>query len=317
MARFGIGLTGLLVASLVGCGGSSATSGSPAASVVAGSTTSPSLVASTVSPSPSPPVANESSRTTTAVIGHPTGSTDIVLRFDNLPDHGLGELDGESFRPGPEFTLYGDGIVVFRDELAAPLPADGAIVRAGPFRTGRLAESQVQSLLGYALGEGGLRAAPRLFESHVDTDDPGHSFFMIRADGIDKRVEVIGSTHPFQALADRLRNLDRAADLVTWVWEAERYRGALNEAAPWIDLGVLPRVSEAGVVPWPWTGIGPADFVGLSSLTEGRREMSVDEAAVLGFSDKGGAVQRIYLRGPDGTTIYSFSLWPVLPDEMG
>jgi hypothetical protein len=42
--------------------------------------------------------------------------------------------------------------------------------------------------------------------------------------------------------------------------------------------------------------------------------MTADEAAVLGLSNNGGVVQRIYLVGPDGATIYSFSLWPMLPD---
>jgi hypothetical protein len=45
--------------------------------------------------------------------------------------------------------------------------------------------------------------------------------------------------------------------------------------------------------------------------------MSRGEAAVLGLSDNGGVVERIYLRGPDGETIYSFSLWLMLPDESG
>jgi hypothetical protein len=40
-------------------------------------------------------------------------------------------------------------------------------------------------------------------------------------------------------------------------------------------------------------------------------------AAVLGLSDNGGVVPRIYLVGPDHRTIYSFSLWPMLPDETG
>jgi len=37
--------------------------------------------------------------------------------------------------------------------------------------------------------------------------------------------------------------------------------------------------------------------------------------AVLGLSDNGGVVKRIYLLGPNGETLYSFSLWPMLPDE--
>ena len=43
--------------------------------------------------------------------------------------------------------------------------------------------------------------------------------------------------------------------------------------------------------------------------------MSTDEAAALGLSDTGGVVQRVYLLGPDGKTVYLFSLWPRLPDE--
>ena len=74
------------------------------------------------------------------------------------------------------------------------------------------------------------------------------------------------------------------------------------------------------MVAWPWPDITPADFAGLSDpSTEernaGRRVMSQAEAAVLGLSHNGGLVQRVYLTGPDGETIYSFSLWPVFPDE--
>ena len=45
------------------------------------------------------------------------------------------------------------------------------------------------------------------------------------------------------------------------------------------------------------------------------RVMSADEADVLGLSDNGGVVQRVYLLGPDGATVYAFSLWPRFPDE--
>jgi hypothetical protein len=34
-------------------------------------------------------------------------------------------------------------------------------------------------------------------------------------------------------------------------------------------------------------------------------------------SDNGGVVKRAYVLGPDGKTIYVFSLWPMLPDETG
>ncbi len=100
------------------------------------------------------------------------------------------------------------------------------------------------------------------------------------------------------------------------VWVSDRYWGLLIEVSSWVDHGVLPEVPDADIVPWPWPGIALADFVG-TNIYEGRRVMSADEAAVVGLSDNGGVVQRIYLLGGDGVTIYSFSLWPMLPDETG
>jgi hypothetical protein len=45
--------------------------------------------------------------------------------------------------------------------------------------------------------------------------------------------------------------------------------------------------------------------------------MSVDEPVVLRLSDNGGVVQRIYLLQPEGQTINSRSLWPMVLDETG
>jgi hypothetical protein len=63
--------------------------------------------------------------------------------------------------------------------------------------------------------------------------------------------------------------------------------------------------------------MAPEEFVirATPDWGDSRRVMSADDAAVLGLSDDGGVVQRVYFRGPDGKTIYTFSLWPSLPDE--
>ncbi len=98
----------------------------------------------------------------------------------------------------------------------------------------------------------------------------------------------------------------------------DRYWGNLFEVDNyWFELGVLPEPRDAGIVPWPWPDIAPAEFFGPAAPEFGRRVISADEAAVLGLSNNGGVVQRMYLIGPDGKTIYSFSLWPMLPDEAG
>jgi len=249
-------------------------------------------------------------------IEHATGTTDVVLRFDRGPDFAVGDLVGELFQPGPEFTLYGDGTVIFRNDLAQRPPAKGPIIRGGPFLTAHLDEDQVQSLLRFALGEGGLETACERYETQ-DSDVAGSDVFTIRAGGLDKRVENLGSG-PFGALTDYLRNFDRSG-IPTSVWVPDRYRGNLLDASifQYIGDGLTPGLAETGTVPWPWPGIAPGEFVGLADLSSGRRVTSADEAAVLGLSDNGGVVQRIYLLGPDGKTIYYFSLWPMLPDETG
>jgi len=273
----------------------------------------------TTHPTLSPPAANEPTRTPIAVIDHATGSTDIVLRFDSgFGDYGICELCGGwgEFSPGPEFTLYGDETVVFRNERAQPR-AERLILRSVPFRIGRLDEEQVQSLLQFALGEGGLANARDRYDTATDTDDPGYSIFIARAGGLDKRVEIGGSNSPFGSLADHLRNLDRGGDIPTQVWVPDRYWGLLIEVSSWIEVGVLPGVPDTEAAHWPWPGIAPwVSGTALDPREENpRRVMSQAEAAVLGLSDNGGVVQRIYLLGPDGETIYSFSLWPILPHE--
>jgi len=195
------------------------------------------------------------------------------------------------------------------------------MVRARPFWIGKLNEGQIQSVLRYALDASGLRAAPERYDAQVDTDDPGHSIFTIRADGLDKRVEVIGSTHPYQDLGDRLRHIDEWVEFPPVTWSPPvtpsgiQFHAVLVEADMWIELGVLPRPSKAQIVPWPWTDITPDDFTGLDRYREGRRDLSAAEAAVLDLSHGGEVVRRLYLRGPDTETLYAFSQWPVLPRE--
>ena len=275
--------------------------------------------AATPPPTSSPTATSESTGTPIAAVDHATGPTDVVLRFDGGRDYGICELCGGwgEFTPGPEFTLYGDGTVIVRNGLAQPPPADGPIIRAHPFKFGRLDERQVQSLLRFAIGEGGLETARERYNTRIDTDETGSAVFTIRAGGLDKRVEIDGNANPFEALRDHLLDIAQRSGIATQVWVPDRYRGLLIEVSSLIGYGVLPDPGDAAIVPWPWPGVTPEDFVGPGAPMTGRRAMSADEAAVLGLSDNGGVVQKIYLREPDGVTIYSFSLWPMLPDESG
>ena len=119
-----------------------------------------------------PSSSNEATLTPTAPIEHATGPTDVVLRFNFGPDSGVSSNPpGQYFQPGPEFTLYGDGTATFRNERAELPPAEGPIVRARPFRIAHLDDDQVQSLLRFAIGEGGLGNACERYEVE-DTDAP-------------------------------------------------------------------------------------------------------------------------------------------------
>jgi hypothetical protein len=250
------------------------------------------------------------------LIAHAMGSTDVVLRYDRGPDIELSELGGEQFSPGPEFTLYGDGTVIFRTTAGGLPPAGARIVRGQPFRIVRLDAADTQALLRYALGEGGLAGACERYETS-DTDVSGSNILTVRAGGPVKRIDV-GGPNPLGPLLSELGAYKPAPGIATRVWAPDRYWATLFEAAPAIEIGLIPKPSEIGSAPWPWPHLTPADFSGRDEggwIGYPRRVMSAEEASALKLSDAGGVVQRIYIVGPDDKTIYYFSLWPVAPDE--
>jgi hypothetical protein len=247
---------------------------------------------------------------------HATGATDVLFRFDLGPDFAVGDLVGELFQPGPEFTLYGDGTVIFRDATSSGPPPSSRIVRVRPFMVAQLDEDEVQAFLRFALDEGGLWDACERYESQ-DIDVSSWFTLTVHAAGIDKRVE-----NAFPAQVDDYVSTFGTAHPTAAFWVADRYWGNLLDTSvfQYIGDGVTPGLAESGSVGWPWPALAPSDFVGRNEggwTGTPRRVMTAEEASVLGLSDNGGVVQRVYLRGPDGKTIYYFSLWPMSPDERG
>lgn len=249
-----------------------------------------------------------------AVIEHATGPKDVLLRIDeivNIRDV-LAIIDdptGRWFAPGAEFTLFGDGTAIARNDLATQPPGEGPIVRATPFRIARLNEGQIQELLGYALDEGGLRDACDEYGFRGGDNDK-YPILTIRAGGLDRRIQAEGA-NPLGPLMDRLRSFGTGDGVPTTVFAPQRYLGSL------VDVG---QVTDVAAVPWPWPGIAPGAFIvpaEYAFIAVGNRIMSAKEAAMLGLSANGGVVQRIYLRAPTGTTVYVFSMRPLLPDEPG
>lgn len=249
-------------------------------------------------------------------IEHPTGATDVVLRFEEGGGFMMVEYIATQ---APSFTLYGDGKIVFRDPMLEPLPAIGSVMPVQPFRTAKLTEEQVQDLLTYALGEGGLGVARPEYRNDL-VADASTAVFTVDAGGLKKTVSVyaLGMDQPglpdaparaaFARLAERLHAIDGGGTIGTADYEPERYRGILLDGQPGV-----PDAKR-----WPWIGIAPSDFVSKgdpNAFQVPARVLSVEEVDALGIEPFQGGFHGLTLIGPDGDRVYSFSLRPLLPGE--
>jgi hypothetical protein len=250
-------------------------------------------------------------------IAHPTGPDEIVLRFDESGGFVPVEFLAAHV---PTFTLYGDGRVVF---VAAAVPTEQPPNAPGlgqPIRTATLSEEQIQGLLEFALAEGGLANARAEYQNPLVADAPT-AVFEINADGDSKTVSIMAlglDAEPgpdsaikaaFVKLRERLANFDQGGTLASEPYVAKAYRGVLLEAAGVVGVQVHA---------WPWPHLTPADFklpADQNVLQQRKRVLEPDEAAELGIDGFTDGIQAgVFFRGPD-TTLYSFVLRPLLPDE--
>jgi hypothetical protein len=263
------------------------------------------------------PSAAPSAAPSIAGIDHPTGATDIVLRIAQ----GGGFVSPDFLATqAPDFTLYGDGRVVFQQKVEPfPEPGPDGITHNRPWRIAQLDEDQIQELLAFALGPGALGTARESYVADGIADAPDTTF-TVNAGGVTKVVVVnaLGFDNPtgpdqvaraaFKSVAARLQDFDRGGTIGSDVYVPAQYRGLLSPRDP--DPSMKP-------VKWPWPGIKPTDFAappdggGFAML---RRAMSPDEVAALGLGDVSGGIQGLDLSGPDGK-FYGLVLRPLLPDE--
>jgi hypothetical protein len=258
-------------------------------------------------PSASPPPAG---------VDHPTGPTDVVLRLE----------EGGGFVPiefvatqAPTFTLYGDGRVIFQQAVGTfPEPGPDGLIRGNPWRIAQLDGGQIEELLTFALGPGGLGAARENYGNDM-VADASTSTFTIDAGGVTKTVAVYAlgmegepdaqARKAFQVLADRLRDFDSGGAISSDVYTPSGYRGVLIEREG---------DANANVVEWPWPDLTITDFTvdvnAPGAFQFPNRAMTADEVAALDLGDVAGGVQGLVIDGPDGKR-YSFILRPLLPDE--
>lgn len=289
----------VLVAACSGTGGTSSPAASPGA------------------PGASPSVGPADSPADFGTIEHATGADDIVLRYDQG-----GGFVPPSFTVSqtPIFTLYGDGTVVFRNPILDFPAPDGSVIRQNPLRTAKLSEDQIQDLLEYALGEGGLGIARAQYD-FGGIADASSAIFTIEAGGITKTVNVYAlgidiegvpdqaARAAFGRLAERLGDFDQGGSIVTDLYAPAAYRGILMDGTGM----VVPDVR-----PWPWTDLTPNDFKGPAdpnAFQMATKTLTPAQAAALGIEGPEGGLQNYITNGAGDGKLYSFVLRPLLPDE--
>ena len=285
---------------LVGCG----PAGAPTRAASPGASGGPSV-------GPSAPVGE---------IDHPTGARTVILRLDEG-----GGFVAPSFlvTEAPAFSLYGDGTVIFRDPTTPLAAASDEIIRSIPFQAVRLTEDEVQALLAFALGPGGLGIARTQYQLPVA--DAPTTTFSVAAGGVVKSVSVNGlglgpeggaDAAVLQALANlraRLMSFGTSVRGET-PWKPDRYRGILMEA---VGGGDQP----GSRIAWPWAGIRPSDFAQPADPNGSNwptQVLSSADVAALGLDGLEGGAQGILLERPAGVPSgmpYELALRPLLPDE--
>jgi hypothetical protein len=291
---------GLLVAfTALACSGASSPTAAPSSAASGGPSAPPA--------SPSIPVEG---------IAHPTGATDIVLRFDEAGGFVPVEFNVAHL---PYFTLYGDGTVVFAQTSAQLEPDTDGVFGGYPQRTSKLTEAQVQDLLEFAIADGGLGRARAEYQNPLVADAPT-AVFELNADGASKTVSVValgmeGEPGPdaairasLAALGERLKDFDRGGSLSSDPYQPTAYRAVLLDAS-----GVGGQVGD-----WPWPDITVDDFTfpaDPNQLQQGTRVMTPAEIEAVGVAHPENGVQSgLVVKGTDGKP-YTLVIRPLLPDE--
>lgn len=292
---------------LVACGSSAAT-GSPASAPPSPSAAGSGAPSNPPSASPAASIDG---------IDHASGATDVVLRVEQ--GGGFVPIDFLASQ-APIFTLYGNGVVVFQPKVETfPGPDASGAIHGVPWRTAKLDEGQIQDLLEFALGAGGLGSARDSYSADNIADAP-NTIFSVRAGGLDKTVVVnaLGiegvKTDPaargqFQKLYDRLSDFDAGGRVPTDEYVADRYRVALTERE--VQPGDHP-------IAWPWPAVKISDFTPPandgSGLALAHRVATQADIDALGIKDTTGGLQNVVVKGPDGK-MYGLIIRPLLVDE--
>ncbi|MGZ8800938.1 MAG: hypothetical protein ACXWXF_13345 [Aeromicrobium sp.] len=300
-----IALIALVAACNVGGGPSATPNASPTASPTPAGTLSP-----TASPTKSSSPTFNSDQ-----IAHPTGATDIVLRMEQ----GGGFVPFEwMVTQAPQFTLYGDGTVVFRPiEDPQRVGFEQGLPR---YLIGKMTEEGIQALLLYALDTGRLANAKDSYDNPMIAD-AGTTVFNLNAGGEEKVVSIYAlfempdlnvpdavDRTGFSQLQTLLMNFEQEVDAGTVsdveLYEPELYRVVMLE-------GMGEPTGEP--IAWPWDDLTPDDFPA-GDEPGGTKILDAGHVADLVEVPSGGQMG-VWVEAPDGSLV-QFAIRPLLPDEV-
>ena len=224
---------------------------------------------------------------------------------------------GTALDAPPSFTLYGDGSVIY---LPSTAPEFGAAGSGGGLRRALMNQEQIEALLNFALGPGGLAEAGERY-GDVPIADALTVVFIIDAAEVSKTVSVYAlgdemEPGPETAHRERFKQLAQ----VLGGFENEIARGNAADAGEHepqaYRVTIFP--DEFGEIPpsgeWPWDDLAPDDFPRDQSGF-GVRVVSPDQAAPLFEIPPSDEVGDPVVVGPDDIT-YLIRYRPLLPDEM-
>ena len=262
------------------------------------------------SPRPSP-------STSAGGVGHATGATDVVLRAEQA-----GGFTAPAFQMTrvPEFTLYGDGTVLYQLPYD---PDDAAPIGPPRLAVAKLSAEQMDALLAFAINAGGLGTAKPQYINPLVADAPD-TIFTIATEDVSKTVtaQALGladdpnnpdATNPDAAAIKALKALydtlvpfgdqvarGNASD--AGLYEPTSYRATLQEGQ-----------AQGEMLDWPWTDVTLDDFVSNPDSVFRVATLTAAQAEALSPTPEGGLFN-VAVTGPDRVP-YQISLRPLLPEE--
>ena len=186
---------------------------------------------------------------------HPTGATDVILRYDV---GGGMMIAGWTASQAPIFTLYGDGTLIFRNPAQEAASDAGFVLLSNPLRTARLSEEQIQEAA--RLRPRGRRSRGRPGPVRQPDGDRRRrrTTFTINAGGVKKAVSIYAlgiedapGVPDIQARAEPSPRW-RPGSATSTRAARSRPTSTLPTALPRHARWTAPGMVDPNVIAWPW-----------------------------------------------------------------